>query len=334
MLYCIFTLYILYACEKKEVPVVTTTEVTEITDITATCGGTIIDEGSSTIIARGVCWRTVTGPTTSDHITTDGTGTGAFTSALTGLDPGVTYYVRAYATNSTGTAYGDEVTFITPIINYNKYSLIIDRSYKIYRVTYSDDDSNDEINIEFTYSEDSIVKMETGSSELNTRRETIYYLSDLGLADSSKSCYYSDSQLMSVSKLYYSFDDNGYLNSVTRYKDGTPYIDTYTYTNGNLERITFAKEPSNFVEHIQYYYNDKPNLIDLDAFTGSWLGTLNKNLVESSYPFVPMSDIHMGGFKYEYLLRLDSLVEKRICMPSDPASHRKVVTTFEYNITN
>ena len=63
------------------------------------------------VTARGVCWATTTGPTTSNTITPNGSGTGTFASEMTGLTPGTTYYVRAYATNSAGTAYGNELTF-------------------------------------------------------------------------------------------------------------------------------------------------------------------------------------------------------------------------------
>jgi hypothetical protein len=62
---------------------------------------------------RGVCWNTTSSPTTADSHTTDGTGTGTFISYLTGLTPNTLYYIRAYATNSVGTAYGNEVSFTT-----------------------------------------------------------------------------------------------------------------------------------------------------------------------------------------------------------------------------
>ncbi len=95
------------------IPVVTTAEVTDITATTATCGGTIAADGGLAITARGVCWSTSPNPTLSDSHTTDGTGTGSFTSAMTGLTANTTYYVRAYATNSAGTAYGEAVSFTT-----------------------------------------------------------------------------------------------------------------------------------------------------------------------------------------------------------------------------
>ena len=91
-----------------------TTAVSVITGFTATSGGNITLEGGAAVTARGVCWSTTSGPSIALATkTSDGTGTGAFTSAITGLTPNTTYYVRAYATNSGGTSYGTEVSFTT-----------------------------------------------------------------------------------------------------------------------------------------------------------------------------------------------------------------------------
>jgi len=92
-------------------PVLTTTAISALTSTTATSGGNITSAGGGTVTAIGVCWSTTTGPTTSSSKTSDGSGTGSFTSAITGLTAGTTYHLRAYATNSAGTAYGNEVTF-------------------------------------------------------------------------------------------------------------------------------------------------------------------------------------------------------------------------------
>ncbi len=96
---------------KPTLAVVTTTDVTGITQLTATAGGNVTDDGNVEVTTRGVCWNTSQNPTTSSSKTSDGTGTGIFTSSITGLTPGAIYYVRAYATNSEGTSYGNEVTF-------------------------------------------------------------------------------------------------------------------------------------------------------------------------------------------------------------------------------
>ena len=94
-------------------PTVTTNYVTNITPNSATCGGNVTTEGSGSVTARGVCWSTNPSPTISNSHTNDGTGTGSFTSNMTGLNQGTSYYVRAYATNSEGTAYGEEMYFTT-----------------------------------------------------------------------------------------------------------------------------------------------------------------------------------------------------------------------------
>src|SRR5664279_1218807 len=96
------------------VPTLTTTAVTGLTLTTAASGGNITVDGGGTVTARGVCWATTANPVIgATNTTTDGTGTGVFTSAITALLPGTGYHVRAYATNSTGTAYGDDVPFTT-----------------------------------------------------------------------------------------------------------------------------------------------------------------------------------------------------------------------------
>jgi hypothetical protein len=100
-------------CLRDLIPTVSTAEISNIGETTATGGGNVISECGSTVTARGVCWSTTTMPTLSDSHTSDGTGTGIFTSSLTGLNEHTTYYVRAYATNSAGTSYGTEVSFTT-----------------------------------------------------------------------------------------------------------------------------------------------------------------------------------------------------------------------------
>jgi hypothetical protein len=102
-------------CKKGEVPTLTTAEVTGITSTTAVSGGTITDEGSGTIVERGVCWSKGTNPTIADDKTTEGGGAGTFISNISDLDPATTYYVRAYATNDEGTGYGMAMSFTTLI---------------------------------------------------------------------------------------------------------------------------------------------------------------------------------------------------------------------------
>lgn len=88
---------------------ITTTAVSNITGNTALSGGNVISDGGAKITAKGVCWSTSPNPTIADNKTIDGSGIGSFTTNISGLNSGATYYIRAYATNSTGTAYGNEV---------------------------------------------------------------------------------------------------------------------------------------------------------------------------------------------------------------------------------
>ncbi|MDY0099152.1 MAG: fibrobacter succinogenes major paralogous domain-containing protein [Bacteroidales bacterium] len=102
--------------EKEEIPTVTTTAVTAVTTTGASTGGDVTSDGGAEVTARGVCYGTTANPDITGPHTTDASGTGPFTSTLTGLTPGTTYHVRAYATNSEGTAYGNDVTFPTTAI--------------------------------------------------------------------------------------------------------------------------------------------------------------------------------------------------------------------------
>jgi uncharacterized protein (TIGR02145 family) len=96
-------------------PTVTTANISNITSSDATGGGNVTDDGGAEVTARGVVWSTTENPTleSNEGSTEDGTGTGLFVSELTDLEPSTTYYVRAYATNSVGTAYSEELQFTT-----------------------------------------------------------------------------------------------------------------------------------------------------------------------------------------------------------------------------
>lgn len=93
-------------------PTVTTQAVTDITATTATGNGTVISVGGSSLTERGTCWSTSINPTIADSRATSAGQVGVFTTSITGLSDSITYYVRAYATNAIGTAYGDNVSFV------------------------------------------------------------------------------------------------------------------------------------------------------------------------------------------------------------------------------
>jgi hypothetical protein len=109
-------------------PSVSTTSMTEIYRYNAVGGGNVTDDGGATVTARGVCWNTSTNPTTSNSHTSNGTGTGSFSSNLLSLSANTLYYVRAYATNSEGTSYGSQISFTTscrPLPSINNYYYIV-----------------------------------------------------------------------------------------------------------------------------------------------------------------------------------------------------------------
>lgn len=94
-------------------PTVTTTTASSITNATVKTGGNVTLAGTSSVTARGVCWGTMVNPTIADSKTIDGSGTGVFTSSITGLSSAQTYHIRAYATNSVSIGYGSDLKFTT-----------------------------------------------------------------------------------------------------------------------------------------------------------------------------------------------------------------------------
>lgn len=100
---------------QKTLPILTTSDVTEITETSVTIRGYVISDGGSEIIERGVVYNTSQSPTIDDNKITAGSGNGEFYCKLEDLQKGVVYYVRAYAVNEIGIAYGAERSFMTDI---------------------------------------------------------------------------------------------------------------------------------------------------------------------------------------------------------------------------
>lgn len=150
-------------------PIVTIDGITNITDNSAICGGNVTDDGGLTITDRGVCWSTSQNPTINDPHTSEEAGSGAFTCALSGLNANTIYYVRAYATNSLGTQYGEQKfvkTMFQGVINglfsvsatkqvyFAKGNLQYQASTNIWRFAENQWDyiGDDNVNISSTYS--------------------------------------------------------------------------------------------------------------------------------------------------------------------------------------
>jgi uncharacterized protein (TIGR02145 family) len=114
LIFIIAILVSFYSCKKDaDLPVLLTQDVFDITYRTATSGGNITDDGGAQVLERGLCWNTSGSPTIEDDFAKGGMGLGPFRKSITTLLPGTTYYLRAYAINSAGTGYGNELTFAT-----------------------------------------------------------------------------------------------------------------------------------------------------------------------------------------------------------------------------
>ncbi len=120
LLLTIFILMLTNSCvDPSLVPVVQTKSLTAITATSATCWGNVPSNPGSEVSKRGVCWNTKSNPTIKNSKDTTIAGTGNFSVAMTGLAMQTTYYVRCYATNKSGTAYGNELTFKTLLADYD-----------------------------------------------------------------------------------------------------------------------------------------------------------------------------------------------------------------------
>src|SRR5450759_48378 len=111
----LLSIFLIPSCKKDKPtpPVLTTTAVTSITQTTGISGGNITNDGGVTVLTRGACWSTNNTPIITDSISKDGAGAGSFVSNIIHLIPGTTYFIRAYATNSSGTGYGMAMSFKT-----------------------------------------------------------------------------------------------------------------------------------------------------------------------------------------------------------------------------
>lgn len=131
---------------KKSQPVsnlsVSTTKVTDVLYATATTGGIATDDAGAFVGVRGVCWAKSSGPTADSSRTIDGTGSGQYTSLVYGLSLGTKYYLRAYAVNSSGAIYGNEVSFTTHVkgvefnssLTYGTVSDVDGKNYKTIQI--------------------------------------------------------------------------------------------------------------------------------------------------------------------------------------------------------
>ncbi len=129
-------LLVFAACKKDDdgsLAVIVTSVVDVVTPISATLSGNVTAAQGSSPTERGVCWSIEPEPDLTDNKSQGGTGTGEFSSLMTGLVPQTTYYARAYAVNKAGTAYGEEISFTTPEDHTGETGTVTDSEGNVYQ---------------------------------------------------------------------------------------------------------------------------------------------------------------------------------------------------------
>ena len=155
---------VLFSCDDKEekviLPELSTTAVTDITTTGAVSGGNVTADGGAEVTECGVCWGTVSNPTVSGNkAIADGKGIGTFSVSLVGLTPDTEYFVRAYAINSVGTAYGNEVSFITAEPN-----IKVENEAALNQILYADEQNGKSVKILTTGAWTSTISERTAQS--------------------------------------------------------------------------------------------------------------------------------------------------------------------------
>lgn len=271
------------SCKKdKNAPSLTTKAVTSVTSTTATTGGDITSEGSSAVTARGVCWSTNANPTISDSKTSDGSGPGTFTSVITDLTPGSLYHVRAYATNSDGTAYGADIQFSTS-------SLIKSVSF------YADWQGGTEL-WQFTYDADSKITKFDDYWEGELDKTIMYDYSVAGqLTLTRDGSTYAQYNLSSEGYITqdqdgntYEYDANGFLTKFYEFWDDASHLKYFIENaNGNVTRITTYDDDGVTAKKIkEFFYTSGVNIDGIqqtNAVDNEWKQMGNFYGVPSSY---------------------------------------------------
>jgi hypothetical protein len=268
--------------EDKNSPSLTTTTVTGVTSTTATTGGTITDQGTSAVTVRGVCWGATENPTIDDSKTTDGTGTGSFTSTITGLTPGSVYHCRAYATNGEGTGYGADIQFST--------------SSLIKSVSFWADWAGGTEKWEFTYGDDSkITKFDdywegaldktilydySVSGKLTLTRDGDTY----GQYDLSAGGFIVQDQDGNT----YEYDANGFMTKYYEFWDNASHLKYFIENaNGNVIRITTYDDDGVTAKKIkEFFYTSGANIDGIqqtNAIDNEWKQMGNFYGIPSAY---------------------------------------------------
>ncbi len=316
---------------------ITTFDTANVTQTTAISGGVITDNGGANVTERGVCWATSQNPTINNNRTSNGIGLGSFTSNLTNLQPNTSYYYRAYATNSAGTSYGDQKSFITKfvlpdiitdtVVSINQISATVN-SYIISQGS----SSVSERGICWNYNPNPTIynnKINSGSgignfstTMSNLRPNTTYYVR--AYATNSFGTIYGANKSFTTTNAYYEGFENGYptiwsgigwgiSNTNTPYEgynclrsnqnnDSIQFTKTVTTSpNGNIS-FYYKGNSDSWCGHSTSFYID--NVLQATFSDGQW--ALHSYSVPSGVHTFKWKVIdncgHLGGVNIDYII--------------------------------
>jgi hypothetical protein len=223
----IVLIFLLSNCRKEtnipesQFPVIITDSVSRITRTTAQCGGRIISIGGSEVTSTGVCWSFNKAPTINNYKTVDSLELNTFMSVMSGLNPDSIYFVRAYASNSFGIGYGNEIMFRC-LVRYNKKTYIkayLDLDNRIYSYEYLDSLKNVINTTHISYLNNSIFEK---SNDTMIRK---YNLNLDGFID-----YLIDSTISKIDTLFiFNYYENGYIKSMSLFYINPNFGFEYSY---------------------------------------------------------------------------------------------------------
>ncbi|MFK5889740.1 MAG: hypothetical protein QM486_03285 [Flavobacteriaceae bacterium] len=269
------------------VPVVTIINVTDITENTATSGGNIANNGGASIITKGICWSTTPNPEINNFKSNDGIGDGAYTSQLTSLVENTTYYLRAYAANSEGIGYSNEISFTTQEIinNMNGYLLKL-MHYPITTLASMSDlitfvyNVNNQIILRKGGIYDGNFDPSTGYIYLFSDKiydELTYDVNKIIIEQKTSS---SEFEIPLYKRTFYLDQENKIIQKIIETTSNPKETIDYTYNSSG--KLTYSSSSGlNYSKEINYYYNEISNLDSIVTKEYDKQMILKRKIVES-----------------------------------------------------